>query len=352
MIKKINGDLCHDMLLENAERKLAFDENAEYDVWRENVRNKFIELLGINNIKKNSCSLNIDIEEECEKEGYKQIRFTFDSEHGATVPCYLLIPDTGKESYPVAIVIQGHTTGFHNSAGLAKTEEDKENYPSWCFGLQAVENGFAALCLEQRGMGERCSWQRYGEGRNYELGNHSCSVTALRAINLGRTVIGERVWDISKGIDALENFKDLGLDLEKILIMGHSGGGTATYYAACYDDRIKYSVPAGAFCSYKASVMAMQHCVCNYIPDICNWLEMEDLACLIAPRPLTIVTGGFDDIFPLEGVKKSFKTVREIYKVARADDKGKLVITPDVHHWNEEVGWKVIVEDVNKMGWL
>ena len=42
----------------------------------------------------------------------------FESENDSFVPCYLLIPDTSKEKYPVAITLQGHTTGFHNSVGI------------------------------------------------------------------------------------------------------------------------------------------------------------------------------------------------------------------------------------------
>jgi len=41
---------------------------------------------------------------------------------------------------------------------------------------------------------------------------------------------------------------------------------------------------------------------------------MQDLACLIAPRKISVVTGAEDNIFPLEGVKESFETLKAIFE--------------------------------------
>ena len=45
---------------------------------------------------------------------------------------------------------------------------------------------------------------------------------------------GERMWDVSKAIDALAEFPKC--DTDKIFITGNSGGGTMSFYAACYDE--------------------------------------------------------------------------------------------------------------------
>ncbi len=279
-------------------------------------------------------------------EGYRRIRFTFESEKGNTVPCYLLIPDTKKESYPVAITLQGHSTGFHNSVGIVKYDRDADYKDRGAFGLQAVENGFAALCIEQRGMGENRSSRYEGIG-----GPHACAVTSLTALNLGRTIIGERVWDVSRSIDALKEFEHLGLDLEKIMVTGNSGGGTASFYSACYDERIKYCAASCAFCSFKGSIMSIHHCVCNYIPDICEWFEMEDMACLIAPRKFTAFAGVKDEIFPIKSVEESFETVKEIFQAAGVSDKCRLVPMPKGHWWCKDVVWPAIMEDIKELGW-
>ena len=345
-IKKLNGDDCHRLLKSEAERRLAFDEGADYTAWRGQVREKLFELLGMAHIEQNTCPLNVDVEEDLALEGYRRIRFTFDSERGCTVPCYLLLPDTGLEKYPVAICLQGHSTGFHNSIGVVKYPRDEEFLGVETFGLQAVENGFAALCIEQRGMGEQRSPLYPGPG-----GVHACAVTAMTALNLGRTIIGERVWDVHRSIDALAEFAGLGLDLEKIMLTGISGGGTATFYAACYDERIAYCAPACAFCSYEASIMESHHCCCNFIPSACQWFEMEDLACLIAPRKLSVFTGRLDPEFPLYGVEKSSATVEKIYAAAGVPENYRMVVMPRAHYWCKDVVWPVIQEVRKELEW-
>lgn len=351
MIKKINGDLCHDILSRNAPRRLGFCAERPFAEWKKEVREKLWQLLCMDRIAENSCPLQIEVEEEIQKDGYLQIRFTYESEIGSVVPCYLLISTKEKKTYPVAVLLQGHTTGFHNSIGKVKEDYEAEKYADDHYALQAVEAGFAALCIEQRGMGERGSYRRYGKECHYRPGTQSCAVTALTAINLGRTIIGERVWDVMRGIDALSEFAHYGLDLEKIMIAGHSGGGTATFYAACLEERIGYAVPNGAFCSFETSVMDVEHCVCNYIPDICTWFEMEDLSCLIAPRPLSVVTGVLDNIFPIDGVKVSFETVQKIYEAAGAKKNCSLVVTPKDHHWCPDLNWAEILRVKQQLGW-
>lgn len=340
---EIQGDLCHKFLTENIKPYYLYDETKDYANWKGQLREKFIELLGIKNIEKNACPLNVQIESEEQKDGYKQIRFVFESEKNAFVPCYLLIPDTGMEKYPVAITLQGHSTGFHNSIGVVKYEQDEAYQPRGQFAIQAVRQGFVALAIEQRGMGERRP-----TGKNLQSAN-MCEYEAHIALLLGRTILGERVWDVSKAIDVLENFPMC--DTEKILITGNSGGGTMTYYASCYDERIKLAVPSCAFCTYKDSIMDLFHCSCNFIPHAYEWFEMQDLSCLIAPRRLAIIAGEEDPIFPIHGVEEGYKTVEKIYKMEGVSENCRLIKTPKGHWWCEDIVWDTIKEETAKLGW-
>ncbi len=346
MIKMINGDRCHELLTQKQIGALAFDPERPYLPWRQAVREKLFELLGLNRIAENACPLSIQIEERTETDTYSRIRFTYDSEYGNPVPAYLLIPKTAQKSHPIAIALQGHTTGFHNSVGIIRYEQDRDNQPDDCFGLQAVAHGFAALCIEQRGMGETRSGRYPGPG-----GVHQCSFTAMTALQLGRTVIGERVWDVMRGIDALGALEMDALDTDKIMILGTSGGGTAAFYAACCEERIAYAAPACAFCSYRSSIMDILHCVCNNIPNISLWFEMEDLSCLIAPRPLTVLAGREDMIFPLDGVEQSYVVAQNIYEAAGAADRCRLVIMPKGHQFCPDVAWTAMIEETKKLGW-
>lgn len=346
MMKPINGDACHDTIVSRTKGILSYDSSRDYGAWKDQVENKLRELLGIDVISENACPIHIEIEDTVEYDGYRLIRFCYESERGNYVPAFLLVPKQKKEKYPLAIVLQGHTTGYHISIGVKKYEEDEKDFPDSCFALQAVENGFAALCIEQRGMGLTRSHRYPGPG-----GVHQCSFTAMTAINLGRTIIGERVWDVSRGIDTLENLALPEIDLNKIMILGNSGGGTAAFYTACLENRIQYAVPSCAFCSYKGSIMDILHCVCNNIPRASRYFEMEDLACLITPRHLTVLAGRHDEIFPLEAVKQSYLTAEKIFERAGAANNCKLVVMPEGHRWCPDVAWNAINEEMTKLGW-
>ena len=330
-MKEINNDLLHETLMRR-KPVMAFDENADYGEWKAKLKEKYIELLGIEEIAQNTCDINVEIEEVVKQDGYIRYRYVFEAEKGNYLPCYLLIPDTGKEKYPVLICLQGHTAGFHISIGVEKYAGDSDSIKTSTFALDGVKNGYAALCIEQRGMGERQTPIQH-RGRVEGTGC-PCYYTALTALLTGRTLIGERVWDVSRAIDSLSFFDNL--DLDDITCVGNSGGGTATYYAACYDERIKMAIPSCAVCSYIESIGYTWHCSCNYIPNAAKYFDMGELAALIAPRKLLLSNGQIDHIFHIEGTREVYSVIEKIYKKAGAEGQCELYEHPHGHFFDKE----------------
>ncbi len=332
----INGDIAHENLLNHVKQKLAFNSDKSFKKQKKAVRKKLEELLGLPKIALNACEKNLVIESREQKDGYELIRFCFETEKDFFVPAYLLIPTTGDKKFPVAITLQGHKEGgMYNSIGITKNENDEKYQPRGSFALQAVREGYAALCVELRGMSGELAPNRPDRARGGK-----CAFTAMTALLLGRTVLGERCWDISRAIDCLEDFSEL--DTNDIIIAGNSGGGTMSYYSACLDERIKLSVPSCAFCTFEKSILNVHHCSCNYVPNMYEWFDMQDIAVLLAPRKLIIVSGEKDDIFLLEGVKKGYETIKKIYEKAGARNNCELVITPKGHYWCEDLVWNAI----------
>ncbi len=334
----INNDIVHDNLLKN-KPLLAYEEGNDYEKWKGQIRDQYIKMLGLDVIAQNACEIKVEIEETVETDEYTRYRYVFESEKGCPVPCYLLIPK-GKKQYPVCICMQGHTTGFHISIGEKKYEEDDESLKTHTFGLDAVKHGFAALCIEQRGMGERTTPYQ----RRVPALTCGCYFTAMSALMLGRTLLGERVWDVSKAIDSLDYFKEQ-LDLDDITMIGQSGGGTATYYSACYDERIKLAVSCCAVCSYRDSIGDIWHCSCNYVPGSARYFDMGELAALIAPRKLLLCNGEIDHIFPLSGTKEVYSVIEKIYAREGAANNCKLVIHPQkAHYFDKEVNFAELLK--------
>ncbi len=337
------GEPCYDLLKQATRPRLSFNKDNDQAAWKHSLQQKFIELTGLDDIEKNKApSLSLQIEGEEKGDGYKRIRFSFASEIDCRVPCDLLIPDTGKEKYPVAIALRGHLSDYHRKDGEHYALKDEAEQATISFGEEAVKNGYIALCIEQRGMGKCAPRTRYKN-------TPGCRYVGMVAVMLGRTIMGERIFDVCCAIDALSHFPQC--DTKKILITGHStGGGTAAYYAACYDTRIKLCVTSCSFCPYSESSLDLTHCACSIIPCAYQFFDMQDLAALIAPRPLAVVTGALDKLFPLGSVREGFETVKKIYEREGAPSSCRLIEMQEGHEWCANTVWSVINTEAEKLG--
>lgn len=326
-------------LVTETEPSMRYKKGQDVTTWQNESREKLSELLGFNEIKKFACDdeFTIDYDKADYQAGFREIRFRFFSEEGVIVPCHLVVPIDAKEPLPVVICLQGHSTGMHISLGRAVYGErdvisakggDRD------FAIRTIKEGYAAITVEQRCFGE--------SGNDPKTGEPACRDAAMRAILIGRTLIGERVWDIMRTIDMLEaKFSEL-VDKDRVICLGNSGGGTATVYASAIDERIKVSVPSCAFCTFADSIAAVQHCNCNYVPYIAKYFDMGELCGMIAPRGLVIVNGKEDKIFPEEGAKKAFSYTKEIYKASGAEDKCYHIFGAEGHRFYADDAWPTI----------
>ena len=334
-MKNINSHEFEYEILKNFKPLLSFNGQEPFEEWKTKAKDKLTELLGLPFEK---CDSLLEIEYESDKGDCVDYRFTVQTEKGYFVPCHLLVPKTSEKSYPLTICLSGHGSGMHIALGEAKTKSDDQCLKEWyhrAMGPRSVKEGRCALVIEARNFGES-SLEGYGT---------SCTEAAKIAILMGRTLIGERVWDAMRILDAvLEKFKFINKD--DIVCTGNSGGGTATYYLACMDERITAAAPSCAVCNYEDSIAAMPHCLCNHIPQIRKYFEMGDLAAFIAPRKLVIAAGEKDGIFPIEGTKKAFETVKKMYKESGAEENCALVIGERGHLNYADLIW----EKLHKMG--
>ena len=72
---------------------------------------------------------------------------------------------------------------------------------------------------------------------------------------------------------------------------------------------------------------------------------------MIAPRQFSVIAGVKDNIFPIEGVKRGFETVKKIYAKENASDSCTLTITPREHWWCENIVWGEILRATEQLGW-
>lgn len=319
-------------LMSRIKPSLRMKDGEDLACWQKKARARLKELLGY---PFETCDPDFRVEWTKTENGVTETRFLFCSEPDVDVICHLLVPEHKEEKLPLIICLQGHAKGMHISLGRPKYPGDEITISGGDrdFARQIIARGQAALAIEQRAFGDR--------GGTPE--GPACAQPASQAMLIGKTLIGQRCHDISSAIDVtLANFPFL--DGDRIAIMGNSGGGTASIYAAAVDERIAVCMPSCSFCGYKASIGEQVHCLCNYIPGIFKDFDMGDLAGLIAPRPFVPVSGTYDEGFPLFSAREQFDVAMSYYRAAGAEDKARHVIGPEGHRFYAALSWPVFDE--------
>ena len=322
--------ICHK--INGQEVVLPYDENQDHEIWTTHAKRKLQELLGL---PFESCQDDFQITGDVEEEDYRKISFEFQSEEEYYIPCDLLIPLNVKKPVPVVICLQGHSSGKHISMGIEKFPGDMDTIVHSDFAIQALKEGYAAVVFDQRYMGET------GQDIN---GTPSCFAEnrSMPTTLLGRTAIGERVWDVKRVIDVIETHFSSYIDVKKIICLGNSGGGTATFYSACLDERIAIAIPSCAICTFEESLLPVYHCDCNYIQGIRKYFNMGDMGCLIAPRNLIQVNGIHDPLFRIGGARECHETIKKAYKKLGAIANCYMVEGDGAHQFFPEDVWSLV----------
>ena len=321
----MSPQLLHMNQLVNHTPSMRYDGSISFEAWQKAASVKLAELLGMEKFQKVEPSVYIDGEQDTEE--FHEIDFTFQSEALYRPLCNLFLP-RGVKDPPVVICLMGHGLSMQNLIGRNSFGSTEEIRYSSRRALHAIRRGYAALILEQRGMGMR------GGTAN----GPACLQPAVTAMLLGRTLIGERVWDVMRAIDVLEQFFPQ-VDSSRIAVSGGSGGGTTSFYAACLEKRISIANPSCSVCSYSESIAPVRHCMCNYIPRIAEYFDMGDLGGLIAPRPLVIDNGISDQIFRIKGSLETAEIIRSLYRAAGAEDKFVFIAGDGGHQFYYEQAW-------------
>jgi dienelactone hydrolase len=140
---------------------------------------------------------------------------------------------------------------------------------------------------------------------------------------LGKSLVGLRVRDSMRLLDWLGDSGEA--DFARIGAMGLSGGGTLTFFHTCLDERIRACVISGYYTNWRDSILAMDHCTCNFVPGLLNIGELTDVAGLILPRPLLVEVGTRDPIYPVEPVRKAVARTRAM-RLAFGGDPARHVV--------------------------
>jgi dienelactone hydrolase len=284
--------------------------------------------------------------ETTQLDGYRREKMYFTSRPGLTVLGYFLTPDDIKtgERRPGVLCLPGHGSGVDSDIGILPDGRqlsvgESEEYHAM-FSLQSVHQGYPTLAIEQIGFGERRQPSYKAQGPHHT----SCHADTVAALMLGETTIGWRVWDAMRSLDYLQTRTEV--DPARLVTMGISGGGLTSLFCAALDERVTACVVSGYLNTFADSVLSVFHCVDNYAPGLFELCEMEDIAALVAPRPLYAENGDADPIFPIAGFHKAVAATERSYEERGVPEKFRSNIFSGGHQFDGTGLWTFLQEQL------
>jgi hypothetical protein len=338
---RLSPSQWHEEAMQDVPLALSWQKHTPRDAsaWQTAARGKLAQLLGLAPRPLPLCIFDKTIKL---RNGFVSRRIYLRVEGHTDIPIRLVWSEATdlSEPHPLMICLQGHNAGMHLSWGETRMPADplKIANSRLDYGLQAVTNGYIAVCIEQAGFGER------RERAMVKRSTHPCFDAAHQALMLGRTLLGERVADVMSVIDwLLAGAAELEIDTTLIHAMGNSAGGETSLYAAAMDQRLGGAIASGCVGRFRRTIATRATCPDTILPGILNWFENDDVLALCAPRPLLVTSGDRDHIYPFAEAAATADLARDVYQVFDAPDMLRSVEGQGGHRFYPEVTWTVFL---------
>jgi len=290
---------------EDEARQRAWDairDEAGLRKTQEEVRQKLLRMIG--GLPAVKTDLHAVITGKIPMDGFTIEKLVFQSLPGIYVTALVYIPNDHSSKHPAVLVPSGHAA------------DGKFHYQT--LSQRLAGRGYVVLSWDPIGQGERSQfWDSKAQKSRYNLICAEHAVMGNLAYLAGANLARWEVWDGIRAVDYLLTRPDV--DGERISITGTSGGGTQTALIAALDPRIRVAVPS-------CYITALPMRISNRIfvdPDsdpeqdlfgmISNGVDHPGLLLMMFPRPV-MVAAAVLDFFPIEGTRKTFREMQELYK--------------------------------------
>jgi dienelactone hydrolase len=221
-----------------------------------------------------------------QRDGYVERAISFTGDEG-DVPALLLVPEHPRG----AGVVVHHQ--HHSQWQFGKSEVAGLCGDSWqAFGPALARHGVTviahdAIGFEDRRLGPPGTDARDSDARDYFN-------TMCYRLVLGRPLMCTALADAAAAHSALTGLD--GVDETRIGALGHSMGGASVLFHAALDERIAFAVVSGSACTYRERMARGIGVECaQAIPGLLELGDLDDIAPLVAPRPLLLCSADQDD---------------------------------------------------------
>lgn len=272
----------------------AAAELASRERWeavREQRREELRDMLGLLPWPERT-PLNVRITGKLDKGAYVIEKIAFESLPKIYVTANLYVPKQREGRLPAVVYVCGHSYSPYG---------DKTKYQR--HGISLAKNGYVAFLLDSIQIAETFAL-------HHGVYNQEMQDWYAR----GYTPAGVEVWNAMRAIDYLETRPEV--DPERIGMTGRSGGAAMTWFTAAVDPRVKVAVPVMGISTYAANLAENTqrlHCDCMFAINSYRH-DMLHQGALIAPRPLLMMHGRKDALFPVAGYEEFERCLSALYR--------------------------------------
>jgi dienelactone hydrolase len=274
----------------------------------------------------------------------------------------VLIPKDAKLPAPGVVVLHDHG-GFYvwgKEKVLARdgehavlTEFRHRYYGGRSIAADLVRQGYVVIAIDAFYWGDRrlmytADPQALRE-RSTELARNEIEafdrrssqneqLVARSIMTAGITWPGIMLWDDIRTVEYLAKRPEV--DSRRLGCVGLSVGGYRSFLLAALSAQIKAAVDVCWMTSYPPQIR--RHVINTigftfHIPGLYRDLDLPDLAALVAPRALMVISGSRDTLFHPDGVKQAFEKIRACYEKAGHSDRQDCRTYDAPHEFNIEM---------------
>jgi len=332
---------------ENREYRFRTDFPGGFESWQTRARPVLQSLLGLDTMARQvgADKPRVVLETPQDRETHILRKGFIETEPAVRIAFWLLRP-RGEGPFPLAITPHGHDRRGHDtSAGVYHDAEHRSEAlaADRDVAVQAVERGFLAIAPATRGLSREANFAPDEYARH---GKQDCRSHLNHALLAKRTAMGERVWDMSRLLDWALELPDV--DRRTVLMMGNSGGGMVTIYAAACDRRITIAVPSCSFTRIASPEGRIFHCDCNTVPGILRFGDLYDVAGLVAPRFVLAVNGRKDSLHEATAIEDAARRAKASYEAAGVPERFEHRWGDEGHRFYKELMWPFVLQAMKR----
>lgn len=279
------------------EYSLLWAWRDRYEQWREQLRPRLVELMGL---PAHRCDLQVRELDTIDCEGYWRTKLAYEVEEGLTASAWVCVPHDNESPLPAVVCAHPRGAGKDALVGLAG-DPHVDHHPAYAHEL--ATRGYVTLAPDARCFGERLDSER--------------GLAAAGAL-IGRPLMGMQAWDLSRAVDYLCRRPDVRSD--RVGISGMGMGAVHAVFAAAVDERIACTGVCAGLSTYRELLVA-RDCFAagepppDLPPGLLRYADLDDVACLIAPRPLMMVQSTADSRVPARGGEECLERVAAGYEL-------------------------------------